>query len=91
MNGMTDTSTATEDRYTLFEEMIIWLLFSSGAGGLYRGRPAQPTTASLGTHLQLGQAPSVLGLPHPTRIPELVETISQKGKVSLIYWTNTLT
>jgi hypothetical protein len=60
------------------------------ADGLRRAASPQSTTTPLGTHLQPGQAPSVLGLPHPDRISTPMETIPRKGKASLIYWTSTV-
>ena len=51
----------------------------------------KPATAALGENLQLRAPTSVFGIPHAAGIHRSWETQSQKGKVSLIYWTSTRT
>src|SRR5256886_7684656 len=60
-----------------------------GARRLRSAPAAQSPAPPLGTHLQLRAPPPVARLPHPTRIRHPLETPSEKGKVSLIYWTST--
>ncbi len=37
MNGITDASAAARDRYSLFEEMVIWVVFSVAISLAYFG------------------------------------------------------
>src|SRR5207248_11207769 len=60
-----------------------------GARRLGPATAAQSPATPLGTHLQLRAPSPVPRLPHPTRIRHPLETPSEKGKVSLIYWTST--
>src|SRR2546430_2016244 len=60
-----------------------------GARRLRSAPAAQSPAPPLGTHLQLRAPSPVARLPHPTRIRHPLETPSEKGKVSLIYWTST--
>src|ERR1700687_1916523 len=61
-----------------------------GPSGIRSGACAEPPTTALGENLQLRAPPPVAGLPHSTRIHHPLETQPTKGKVSLIYWTTTV-